>query len=147
MEKIIVDYMTLDDFEKIKDKLIQEFDEFWTPGILLSELNNDNTKYICLKDEENNILGFAGIWITPDNIELNNIVIKKDSRGKGFSRILLEKIISISKEYNKENILLEVSEENIIAINLYEKYGFEKNGRRKKYYDGKFDAILMSKKI
>lgn len=146
MEKIIVDYMTLDDFEIIKDRLQEEFDEFWTPGVLLSELKNENTKYIVLK-ENNNIVGFAGIWITPDTVELNNIVIKKDSRGKGYSKILLEKLIEISEETSREIFTLEVSEENIVAINLYKKYGFEKVGLRKNYYEGKYDAILMSKKI
>ena len=146
MEKIIVDYMTLDDFEIIKDRLQEEFDEFWTPGGLFSELKNENTKYIVLK-ENNNILGFAGIWITPDTVELNNIVIKKDLRGKGYSKVLLEKLIEISKETSREIFTLEVSEENVVAINLYKKYGFENVGLRKKYYKGKYDAILMSKKI
>lgn len=146
MEKIIVDYMTLDDFEIIKDRLQEEFDEFWTPGVLFSELKNENTKYIVLK-ENNNIVGFAGIWITPDTVELNNIVIKKDSRGKGYSKILLEKLIEISEETSREIFTLEVSEENIVAINLYKMYGFEKVGLRKNYYEGKYDAILMSKKI
>ena len=146
MEKIIVDYMTLDDFEIIKDRLQEEFDEFWTPGVLFSELKNENTKYIVLK-ENNNILGFAGIWITPDTVELNNIVIKKDSRGKGYSKVLLEKLIEISKETSREIFTLEVSEENVVTINLYKKYGFENVGLRKKYYKGKYDAILMSKKI
>ena len=146
MEKIIVDYMTLDDFEIIKDRLQEEFDEFWTPGVLFSELKNENTKYIVLK-ENNNIVGFAGIWITPDTVELNNIVIKKDSRGTGYSKISLEKLIEISEETSREIFTLEVSEENIVAINLYKKYGFEKVGLRKNYYEGKYDAILMSKKI
>ena len=138
--------MTLDDFEIIKDRLQEEFDEFWTPGVLFSELKNENTKYIVLK-ENNNIVGFAGIWIRPDTVELNNVVIKKDSRGKGYSKILLEKLIEISEETSREIFTLEVSEENIVAINLYKKYGFEKVGLRKNYYEGKYDAILMSKKI
>lgn len=146
MEKIIIDYMTLDDFEKIKENLITDFDEFWTPGILLSELKNENTKYIVLK-ENDNIIGFAGIWITPDDIELNNIVIRKDKRGKGYSKLLLEKLIEISKGLDREIFTLEVSEQNEVAISLYSKFGFEKVGLRKKYYDGKFDAILMSKKL
>ena len=146
MEKIIIDYMTLDDFEKIKENLITDFDEFWTPGILLSELKNENTKYIVLK-ENDNIIGFAGIWITPDDIELNNIAIRKDKRGKGYSKLLLEKLIEISKGLDREIFTLEVSEQNEVAISLYSKFGFEKVGLRKKYYDGKFDAILMSKKL
>ena len=146
MEKIIIDYMTLDDFEKIKENLITDFDEFWTPGILLSELKNENTKYIVLK-ENDKIIGFSGIWITPDDIELNNIVIRKDKRGNGYSKILLEKLLEISSKLEREYINLEVSEINKPAISLYLKYGFEKVGLRKKYYEGKFDAILMSKKL
>ena len=138
--------MSLDDFYRIENKLQEEFDRFWTPGVFLSELKKDDTRYIVLKEDED-IVGFAGIWITPDNIELNNIVIKKDSRGKGYSKILLEKLIEISEETSREIFTLEVSEENIVAINLYKKYGFEKVGLRKNYYEGKYDAILMSKKI
>lgn len=35
--------------------------------------------------------------------------------------------------------------ENVPAINLYKKYGFEVLGTRKKYYDNKFDAYIMTK--
>ena len=138
--------MALDDFYRIENKLQEEFDRFWTPGVFLSELKKDDTRYVVLKEDED-IVGFAGIWITPDNIELNNIVVRKDRRGKGYSKLLLEKLLEISKEYDKENILLEVSEVNEVAISLYEKYGFIKNGQRKKYYEGKYDAILMIKKL
>ena len=48
MSKIVVDNMTYEDFDVIKDELISEFDEFWTPGVLFSELENENTKYIHL---------------------------------------------------------------------------------------------------
>ena len=146
MSKIVVDNMTLEDFNTIKDRLVLEFDEFWTPGVLLSELENENTKYVVLKDNDD-IIGFAGIWITPDDVELNNIVIRKDKRGNGFSKILLEKVLEISSVLDREIITLEVSEVNEPAISLYQKYGFEKIGLRKKYYEGKYDAILMSKKL
>lgn len=146
MSKIVVDNMTLDDFNIIKDRLVLEFDEFWTPGVLLSELENENTKYIVIK-EDDDIIGFAGVWITPDDVELNNIVIRKDKRGNGYSKILLEKLLEISSGVGREIITLEVSEINEPAIFLYQKYGFEKVGLRKKYYEGKYDAILMSKKL
>ncbi|MEG1351383.1 MAG: GNAT family N-acetyltransferase, partial [Bacilli bacterium] len=56
---------------------------------------------------------------------------------------LLETLIN--KEKNFINILLEVREDNIFAIKLYEKYGFEKIGIREKYYN-KTDAIVMERK-
>ena len=47
----------------------------------------------------------------------------------------------------KKDISLEVNEENDAAINLYKKAGFEEVGIRKKYYNGKNNAIIMTKKF
>ncbi len=138
--------MTLEDYEKIKDNLQKDFDDFWTPTILESELKNENSRYVVAK-ENNKIVGFAGIIILPDDIEITNIVTKKTERKKGIGKLLLDKIIEISKEEKKELLSLEVNEKNLIAINLYSKFGFEKVGIRKKYYNGIEDAIIMTKKI
>ena len=51
----------------------------------------------------------------------------------------------MAKNTNKNSISLEVNEKNLIAINLYKKFGFKKIGSRKKYYNGIDDAIIMSK--
>ena len=138
--------MVMEDFEKIKDILQTEFDEFWTQGVLKSELENINSKYIVAK-ENGNIVGFAGIIVTPDDVEITNIVTKKTNRKKGIGNLLLDKIIKIAKETEREKISLEVNEKNYIAINLYKKFGFEQVGVRKKYYNGIDNAIIMTKKI
>ena len=138
--------MTFDDFEKIKDNLQTDFDEFWKPSILKSELENENSHYI-VAIEENNILGFAGIIVSLDDAEITNIVTKKSERKKGIGKLLLDKLIEMSKEFGKDKISLEVDEENEIAISLYERFAFEKVGLRKKYYNGKNNAIIMTKKI
>ena len=141
---IKIENMTLEDFENIKENLQNDFDDFWTPSILESELKNEKTKYIVAKNE-NEILGFAGIWIFPDDVEITNIVTKKTERKKGIGCLLLEKLIEMAKKTNRNNISLEVNENNVIAKYLYEKYGFEIVGVRKKYYHGKEDAIIMTK--
>ena len=143
---IKIENMTLEDYEKIKDNLQKDFDDFWTHTILKSELENEMSKYIVAK-ENDNIVGFAGIIVLPDDIEITNIVTKKSERKKGIGKLLLEKIIEMSRETKKEFISLEVNEKNEIAINLYMKFGFEKVGTRKKYYNGTDDAIIMTKKI
>lgn len=138
--------MKFEDYENIKDKLQKEFDEFWTPSILKSELESKNSKYIvALKSKE--VVGFAGIIILPDGTEVTNIVTKKVERKKGIGKLLLDKLINMTITEKKEVISLEVNEKNIIAINLYKNFGFEKVGRRKKYYNGIDDAIIMTKKI
>lgn len=64
-----------------------------------------------------------------------------------FGSFLLENLISFAKEFNIKVITLEVNECNISAIKLYDKFNFEKVGVRKKYYDGKNDAIIMTYNI
>ena len=140
--KILISKMTIEDLENISSILQSDFDDFWNYNILSNELKSTNSIYIVAKlDDE--IIGFAGITIILDESEINNIVIKKQCRKKGYSKILLHELINISKENNCKKINLEVNSENIPAINLYKSFNFENVGLRKGYYNGK-DAILMS---
>lgn len=141
---INIEEMTFEDFEKIKNNLQDDFDEFWTPSILKSELENELSKYIVAKESEN-IVGFAGIIILPDDVEITNIVTKKTERKKGIGKLLLDKLIEIAIETGKSNISLEVNEKNLIAISLYKNAGFIEVGIRKKYYNGIDNAIIMTK--
>ena len=143
---IVIDKMNIEDYEEIKDILQKEFDEFWTPSILKSEIENENSRYIVAR-QNSDIVGFAGIIITPDRVEITNIVTKKNKRKKGIGTVLLDKIIEMAKQTGRDNISLEVNEKNYIAINLYKKFGFEQIGIRKKYYNGINNAIIMTKKF
>ena len=134
--------MTLSDFEKIKDVLQEKYDDFWNEIVLYAELKNENSKYIVAK-ENDDILGFAGIWFSPDDIQITNIVVRKDKRGQGIGYKLLERIIKMCKETEFEFLRLEVNEKNIPAISLYNKFGFETVGIRKKYYNNIDNAVLM----
>lgn len=141
-----IEKMTLSDFEKIENILIDEFDDFWKPSILKNELENELSRYIVAKIE-NDIVGFAGIIILPDDAEITNIVTRKQNRKNGIGKLLLAKLIEITKQENKEEISLEVNEINKPAIKLYESFGFEIVGRRKRYYNRENDAIIMTKKL
>jgi ribosomal-protein-alanine N-acetyltransferase len=141
-----IEKMDIDDFIKIKDILESEFDDFWTPNILEGEIKSELSHYFIAKDN-GKILGFAGFKVMPDDIEITNIVTRKLNRGHGIGKALLETIISESKIYGKKNITLEVNKKNIIAINLYDSFGFEKVGERSKYYNGTDDAIIMTRPL
>lgn len=140
--KVLISKMTKEDLNSIANILQSDFDDFWNYNILLNELNSSNSIYLVAKIN-NEIIGFAGITLILDEAEINNIVIKKDSRKKGYSKILLQNLIDLSKTQNIKKINLEVNIENIIAINLYHSFNFKDVGLRKGYYKGT-DAILMS---
>mgnify|MGYP002728572383 FL=1 len=133
--------MNLGDFQEIEPIYNLEFDDFWKPQNLKSELQNVSSKYIVAK-ENGKIVGFAGIWYSVDDAHITNIVVRKSYRNKGIGSLLLEKLIELAK--TKTSLTLEVNTKNEIAQKLYLKYGFKNLGIRKKYYDGIEDAYIMT---
>ena len=138
----MISEMNLQNLEEIKDCLLTDFDNFWSYNILKQELENGKSKYFVAK-QENEIVGFAGILLIIDQVNIMNIVVKKDKRNFGIGSLLLEEIIRYSKIHNATSITLEVNEKNIPAIKLYKKYGFKQVGLRRKYYNNEDNAILM----
>ena len=134
--------MSLFDLENIKDILISDFDDFWNYNILKEELESPISKYIIAKTNDGEIIGFAGIKIIVDTADIMNIVVKKSWRNQGVGNLLLSNLISLCKNSNLSSLSLEVNEDNLPAIHLYEKVGFKKIGLRKNYYNWK-DGIIM----
>lgn len=96
---------------------------------------------------DNKIIGFIDFSDLYDRLELNYIWVKPEYRGLKYAYILMDYMFNYVKEKdNISNITLEVSVNNDIAINLYEKYEFKKIAIRKQYYNG-VDGILMMRKF
>lgn len=134
--------MTLDDLNKISNTL-NNFDDFWTLGVFKEELNNSNTHYISVIDNDE-IIGFGGISVVLDEATLNNIAVRVDKRTQGIGSQILKELICLSKNLNCSFITLEVKVNNSPAIKLYEKFGFKNLGIRKNYYNGNTDAYIMT---
>lgn len=142
-----IDKMSIEDLKSIKDILYSNFDNFWSYDVLEDELESDTSYVIVAKNSENIIVGFAGLKVIVDEANIMNIVVKKDFRHHGIGSILLEDLINYSKSINLKTITLEVNENNLSAIRLYDKFSFDRLGIRKKYYNGESDAIIMSKHL
>mgnify|MGYP004676210201 FL=1 len=141
-----IEKMTLDSLISIKDILISDFDDFWNYDILKQELECSNSYFIIAKNN-NEIVGFAGLKSIVDEADIMNIVVKKSYRNNGVGSLLLENLISTAKLLNLKTITLEVNENNLSAIKLYDKFNFNHIGIRKKYYNGESDAIIMKKNL
>ena len=108
-------------------KNIKDFDAFYK-----------NSRYNIYEEYFENI--FAGYLITYDNVDsldIFEIAVDKNFRKNGLASKLLNRI------NDERRILLEVSEKNKVAINLYKKNGFKMISRRKNYYLDGSDAIVM----
>lgn len=146
MKDLVIDKMTISDLAEIANNLTSDFDEFWNSSILESEIKNPFSQYIIAKINRE-IVGFAGVIDTVDQLEITNIVVRKDFRKKGIGNELLTELIKLAKENGKEKITLEVNNTNLAAIKLYEKNGFKNVGFRKKYYNNTYDANIMTLKL
>lgn len=135
--------MTQQDLKQIEQILTTDFDAFWTPSIFEKELNNPNSSYFVAK-QKNQIVGFGGIWKAVDDIHITNLVTKKNMRNLGIAKQILDKLIQTAKQTKLASLTLEVNENNLPAIDLYEKFGFQKLGIRKKYYNNQDNAIIMT---
>lgn len=140
---VSISKMTTNDLNEIASLLSTEFDDFWNENIFRQELQNENSEYIVAR-LNNEIVGFAGIWISPVDIHITDIVVKKDKRNMKIGSNILEELIKLAETKERETLTLEVNEKNEIAQKLYLNYGFEKLGKRKKYYNNEDDAIIMT---
>jgi len=103
---------------------------------------NDFTK-IYTYSINNEIIAFLLFTIMYDKCEIIDIYVDNNYRRKGIAFKLINEII---KDYKLENITLEVSKDNISAINLYKKLGFKEVAVRKNYYKTT-DGLLMLKEV
>ena len=82
--------------------------------------------------------------------EILLVYVNFNYRLLGYASKLLNEIPSVLKHRNLEKIYLEVSSDNVDAIELYKNNNFVQIGIRKNYYyitKKKSDALLFEKKI
>ncbi|MHB8104195.1 MAG: ribosomal protein S18-alanine N-acetyltransferase [Dehalococcoidales bacterium] len=91
------------------------------------------------------IVGFSGVWMMVDEAHVTNIAVRRQYQGKGLGELLLIATIDLSNDLKASFMTLEVRASNLVAQNLYSKYGFVQMGVRRGYYlDNREDAIIMS---
>jgi ribosomal-protein-alanine N-acetyltransferase len=90
------------------------------------------------------VAGFGGMWVLYDEAHVTTIGVAPDHRGKGLGELLLVDLFEHAWEKNAEWLTLEVRVSNDSAQALYHKYGFSRQGLRRRYYsDNGEDAYIM----
>lgn len=117
-----------------KEKLIKLHNIIFNDNKDISYLDGLNIKKISIYNDVAYIIIIDSI----DIYEIFEIGVLKEHRRKQIASKLIDNL-----DLDKK-IFLEVSEDNISAIKLYEKKGFKKISVRKNYYNNK-SAIIMCK--
>jgi len=115
---------------------------------LLARASADRLALVADGSTKPAVLGFLIAQCVSRDWELENIVVAPSARGKGIGARLLQELVFRVRQSEGNAIFLEVRESDLAARRLYEKSGFEGNGRRKSYYNNPLeDAVLYSKTL
>ena len=111
--------------------------------------NNEHISVAFLGDELIGSIGFRSSHLKRITHRASlGMSVLKDYNNLGLGSIMMEYILKIAKETGKLKMELEVRSENVNAIHLYEKFGFEHEGRIKKgfFVDNEYlDLLKMGK--
>jgi [ribosomal protein S18]-alanine N-acetyltransferase len=121
----------------------------WTAEAYLREIESDKSTLIilCLWQSEFNkqpqIIGIACLWSIVEEAHITLLAIHPAHRQQGLGQLLLLTLLKDAIARQLERATLEVNEHNLVAINLYQKYGFQIAGTRKNYYQPTGDDALV----
>lgn len=121
----------------------------WSRNMFLEEMLNRFAYCFVYrrKGSKQPLVGFICFRIVGDESELLNIGVHPQYRQMGIGKNLMQFYIGFCKEMGMKKSYLEVDSLNQPAIHLYQLSSYQTQGIRKKFYRGKFDALLMVKKI
>jgi ribosomal-protein-alanine N-acetyltransferase len=91
------------------------------------------------------VVGFVGIWLLVDEAHVVTIAVRDSHRRRGVGELLLIAAIETALRERQSEVTLECRVSNAVALRLYEKYGFQQVGLRRRYYsDNREDAYILS---
>ena len=120
----------------------------WSRNMFIEEMRNAFSFCFVIKREDESkqcVIGFICFRHIAEESELLKICVHPDYRQLGVGKKLMKFYIDFSRERGIKTFYLEVFSSNHSAIHLYQLFSYQSSGMRKKFYQGKFDALLMTK--
>lgn len=124
------------------------YDFPWTAGIFRDCIRAGHCCYVLEKGAE--IIAYVVMSVGAGEAHILNICVCPESRGAGYGRILMDKMIMMARQLRADMMFLEVRPSNEEARRLYDKLGFNEIGARNDYYpsqQGREDALLLAKQL
>jgi len=127
--------MTYEDLPAVM-KLEREIfpEDPWTEGMMRGELDEQpRTRHYLVATDGDEIV--------------QTIAVRADHRRAGIGRTLLSMLLEEAVRRGAAWVFLEVRADNAPARTMYERFGFERIGVRRRYYADGTDAYTMRKRL
>ena len=120
----------------------------WSRNMLAEELDNLLSALLVALDDNDRVVGYAGLQVVLDEGYITNIAVRPECRKQGIAGKLLQVFLDFAQGNHLAFLTLEVRASNYGAIALYGGLGFRSVGRRRNYYEHpREDALIMTKEL
>jgi ribosomal-protein-alanine N-acetyltransferase len=120
----------------------------WSVEQFWSELAHvPETRWYAVHEDADGIDGYVGLFGVPPEADVQTIAVATRSQGHGLGRELLAALVAEALRRGCAQLFLEVRVDNEPAIALYERTGFERQGRRAGYYGDGVDALILRRRL
>lgn len=121
----------------------------WSRQSFIEEIKNPLSFCFLLREEREStgqVLGFICFQVIDEESQLLNLGVHSRYRQRGSGKQLMRFYIDFCEQRNVKIFYLETGVSNQAAIHLYRSFGYYRTGVRSKFFQGKEDALLMTRR-
>ncbi len=143
--QIHIKRMKEEDLEEVMAIERVSFPSPWMRNMFLRELRDSPPSHFLVARIDKYIVGYGGFSAVLDRAHIGNLAVHPHFRRRKIGERILTALLDLAKSRGIEKVALEVRAGNLLAQNLYGKFGFKVTGRHRRYYqDTREDALFMS---
>ena len=114
----------------------------WTEAGYRREIDSPNSELLVLLANDQ-VVGLGCVWAILDEAHITTLAIHPDYHRQRLGQFLLIQLLQAAEHRALTHATLEVRASNQRALTLYQKFGFQTAGRRKRYYKDGEDALIL----
>ena len=133
------------DLAEVRSIETLSFSNPWSEDTFRGEIQNTPVSFpmVVVEKPGDRVVGYIIFWHIREDVQVNNVAIHPDFRGRGIGEALMRQVIDKVRKNGATFMTLEVRVSNAPAATLYRKLGFEVLGVRKNYYTHPDEDALM----
>lgn len=116
----------------------------WSLESWEAELAADDRCVLAVRDFADHVIAVATFQSVADTADLHRVVVAPEHRSRGIGAQLVRAGMQWAQALGALKMLLEVRQDNQVAIRLYQRLGFQAIAQRPDYYGPGQHAVVMS---